>query len=68
MPLLYVYSKGILQNFDGSKSFAKVPHPGVKFDRKHDKDDSEPVRPAVPELCPNFVQKWGPELPKFWVT
>ncbi len=58
----------ILDNF---QIFAKMRYPLVKFCEKHESDVGDPAQPTTLELCPNFVIKWGPELPEialaqFW--
>ncbi len=40
------------------QNFCKMPYPYVEFDKKHDGDVAESVRPTILELFPNFVQKW----------
>ncbi len=54
------YSKGYLDNWHVSKVVANLPSPFVKFDEEPDGDSPATVRPTILELCPNFVQKWGP--------
>ncbi len=39
--------KGILDNMQVSKIFAKVPYLYVNFYEKHDGDVADPVRPIV---------------------
>ncbi len=38
-----------------------MQHTWVKFNGKHDGDVAESIRPTVPELCQNFVQKLVPD-------
>ncbi len=60
-----------MHNFHVSKIFPQVSYSYLKFSEKHDENVPEPVRPTVLQLCPNYVQKWDPELTKiltlqFW--
>ncbi len=49
---------------DEYKLFAKVPHPLIKFDEKHDGEVTEPVQRTILKIGPIFMQKWCLDHPK----
>ncbi len=49
--------KAVSPILDKYKIFAKVPHPLIKFDEKHDDEVTEPIQQTILKIGPIFVQK-----------
>ncbi len=49
--------KAVSPILDEYKIFAKVPHPSIKVDQKHDGEVTEPVQQTILKIGPVLVQK-----------